>query len=315
MAFRVSYGMTRKLRFIPEECLVEVTCRTIQGRLLLKPSKALNAAIVGILARAQRQSGARVCAFVFLSNHCHLLLRVRDAHELAGFMRYVNSNIAREVGRLHGWREKIWGRRYTDVVVSHEPEAQLRRLRYLLEQGVKEGLVASPRHWPGAHSTDHLASGAPLEGHWIDRTAQYRAHLRGEPAADGHFTEPERLELAPLPCCEALSVPQRQTRVRKLIEEIRQTCEGERQGRPVLGAQAILSQHLHTRPKHGKRSPAPRFHAIDPRVRRALETAYRRFRGAYSEAVDAVRVGRATSLFPAGSFPPPGSFVPLGAAS
>lgn len=30
--------MPRKLRFIPEECLVEVTCRTIQGRFLLRPS-------------------------------------------------------------------------------------------------------------------------------------------------------------------------------------------------------------------------------------------------------------------------------------
>ena len=35
--------MGRKLRYIPEEgALVEVTCRTLQGRLLLRPSPELN---------------------------------------------------------------------------------------------------------------------------------------------------------------------------------------------------------------------------------------------------------------------------------
>ena len=36
-------AMPRKLRFIPEEgTLVEVTCRTIQSRMLLRPSPGLN---------------------------------------------------------------------------------------------------------------------------------------------------------------------------------------------------------------------------------------------------------------------------------
>ena len=78
----------------------------------------------------------KICAFIYLSNHCHLLLRPKDAEQLSSFMRYLNSNIAREVGRLHAWREKLWGRRYYDITVSHEPEAQISRLRYLLEQGV-----------------------------------------------------------------------------------------------------------------------------------------------------------------------------------
>ncbi len=39
--------MARKLRFVPKECLVEITCRTIQGRFLLWPSKRLDALILG----------------------------------------------------------------------------------------------------------------------------------------------------------------------------------------------------------------------------------------------------------------------------
>jgi hypothetical protein len=58
-------------------------------------------------------------------------------------MDYVDGNIAREIGRLHHWREKFWSRRYRDILVSHEEEAQVARLGYLLGHGVKEGLVSS----------------------------------------------------------------------------------------------------------------------------------------------------------------------------
>jgi hypothetical protein len=47
--------MARPLRFVPEDGgLVEVTCRTIQARLLLRPSPVLNEMIVGALGRAPR---------------------------------------------------------------------------------------------------------------------------------------------------------------------------------------------------------------------------------------------------------------------
>jgi hypothetical protein len=47
-------GMSRHLRFVPDGgALVEVTCRTIQGRLLLRPSQQLNDIVLGILGRAQ----------------------------------------------------------------------------------------------------------------------------------------------------------------------------------------------------------------------------------------------------------------------
>lgn len=88
--------MPRPLRYLPPECpLVEVTCRTLHGRLLLRPSKELNRLVLGVLARAARLHDVGVCAFVFLSNHCHLLLRPKDAQELSAFMNYLDSNLAR----------------------------------------------------------------------------------------------------------------------------------------------------------------------------------------------------------------------------
>lgn len=45
------------------------------------------------------------------------------------------SKLAREVGRLTGWREKIFGRRYQAIVISSEEAAQIERLRYILANG------------------------------------------------------------------------------------------------------------------------------------------------------------------------------------
>jgi len=299
--------MGRKLRYLPDDNhLVEVTCRVIQRRFLLRPSPYLNGIIIGALARFQKRYQMRICGLVYLSNHCHLLLRPRSIQQLASFMRDVNSKIAREAGRLHDWREKLWGRRYTDIVTSLEPEAQIDRLRYLLEQGCKEGLVASPRHWPGASSTRALLSGESLEGVWIDRTEQFRAGERGEPNPDGRFTSGHRLELSPLPCWDGLTSAQCQTKIRAMVREI----EAELEGVEVLGKKAICEQHPHDRPTSGpRRTPAPRFHALAPQARRALEIGYHLFRRAYRQAFEDWRAGK-SSEFPAGCYAP-GGFVPL----
>ena len=64
-ALSVFGSMARRLRFIPPGSLVEVTCRTIQGRLLLRPSPVLHDAIRGVLARAARLYAVEVHALPF----------------------------------------------------------------------------------------------------------------------------------------------------------------------------------------------------------------------------------------------------------
>jgi hypothetical protein len=61
--------MPRPLRFIPEKSLVEITTRTLQGRLLLKPSPELTDLILGVIGKAQTLYGMTIHAFVFLSTH------------------------------------------------------------------------------------------------------------------------------------------------------------------------------------------------------------------------------------------------------
>jgi putative transposase len=110
--------MTRPLRFVPANALVEVTTRTIQGRLLLKPSPELTDIILGAIGKAQGLCGMAIHAFVLVSTHAHFLLSPSSAGQLARFMQFVNANIAKEAGRLHLWRDRLWSRRYRSAAAT-----------------------------------------------------------------------------------------------------------------------------------------------------------------------------------------------------
>ncbi len=300
--------MARPLRFLPPDCpLVEVTCRTIHGRMLLRPSRALNRRILGVLARAARLYDVGVCAFIYLSNHCHLLLRPTSAEHLAAFMNYLNSNVAREAGRLHGWREKFWGRRYRAVPVSFEPEAQIARLRYLLAQGCKEGLVARPQTWPGASSTAALLDDGRVTGTWHDRTAEYWARKSGEKVTSDQYCSTETLSLRPLPCWDDLPAEEARARIAEIVAAIivESRRELRRTRRRLLGVRRILRQDPHSRPRHLSRSDAPRFHAAAWQIRTMLEAMYRSYRDAYRDASEALRDHRIPVRFPSHGIPPP----------
>jgi len=296
--------MGRPLRFIPPGSLVEVTCRTIQGRLLLRPSRDLNEIVLGILGRAARLYRVRVVAFVFLSNHAHLLLVPADAKQLAGLMNYLNGNLAREAGRLHGWRERFWGRRYRAIVISDEEAAQVTRLRYLLAQGCKEGLVRSPRAWPGATAVDNLLDGSAVRGTWFDRTAEGKSRAKGRPGKYDHATT-ETLELTTLPAWKRLPKRRQRQRVAELVAGIETDTRTSLQasGRSPMGRGRIERMHPHGLPAESMRSPAPRFHAASRRARKALQGAYCEFEASFRRAAQRLKKGL-TATFPDGSFPP-----------
>ncbi len=181
--------MSRPLRYQPKEWMVHsVTTRCLQARFLLRPSPEVNALVVGILERASIETGCRLHAAAVLSSHVHLLVSSESATHLSDYMRYVNSNIAREIGRLHGWSGKFWHRRYHAALCEDEA-SQVERLGYVLAQGAREGLVRHARYWPGVHTWAATCGGKQLRGRWVDRTGCYDAGHRGDAAALRKFTK------------------------------------------------------------------------------------------------------------------------------
>ncbi len=304
----------RKLRGLVANRLVEITTRTFQGRYLLRPSPEVNQTILGVLGRGQKRTGIGICGFSFLSNHYHMLVVPESTQQLSEFMGFVNGNIARKVGRLHGWRGRLWDRRYQHIIVSDEPEAQIGRLRYLLSQGVKEGLVRHPEDWPGVHCAAHLRAGIDeiAGGVWQDQTAVYNARRIGKALEPEDFLFNELVRLRPIPRLKGRSRLDQLELIKQLFKEIEQMARERRgkTGKAPLGKKRVLRQDPEFRPAKVERSPAPAFHAVSREHHQELREQYWGFFDAYRESAKELKRGMKLVVFPEGCFPPGLPYVP-----
>jgi hypothetical protein len=299
--------MGRPLRMFEPGVVYECTSRTIQGRYLLRPSELVNALIVGIIGYALAKCpGIEIYGVHFLSNHATWLLSSSDPSQVSQFMKAVNEHISKEMGdeRVHDWSGSLWGRRYKPIAVIGEA-MMIERMKYLLSQGCKEGLVATPFEWPGVTCVHALLRGEPLEGTWYDRTAFARALARkrqSEPVDLEDFGTPHVIEFAKLPCWAHMSDDQYREAIQSLVDEITEETAAEYQGK-VLGAKAILEMNPHDMPAEFVPTPAPVCHASSRADREAYRERYAEFVAAYRHAADLLRRGL-HAVFPLYSYPP-----------
>jgi len=218
-----------------------------------------------------------------------MLLRPPDVGTLSSYVGFVNANVAREVGRLHDWPERFWGRRFRSIPVLDEAAA-VGRLKYILAQGVKEGLVASPLEWPGPHCAAALTAGTSLVGTWFDRTAAYLARRRGRKVDEREYITEYPVPLSPLPAWQNLHPDERCLRVHHLVRNIEAEArqQTEATGQRMLGPAGIQARDPHTRPAPIRRSPAPFVHASCPCMRLQFRRRYRRFVAALRAAASRV---------------------------
>ena len=247
-----------------------------------------------------------------LSNHYHLLCSPRDPEQLSDFMRLFNSKLAKEIGRVHHWHDKVWARRFQPIPVTDEPAAQIGRLIYVLSHGCKEGLVASPRDWPGPSCIPALLDGKPLQGRWFNRTLEFNAASRGLDFGAEDFATLETVVLSQLPCWRHLTTTDYRARIGEIIEDIEaKAWSREREtGRVPAGRAFVLRQNPHEVPARSKRSPAPFVHAASREGRLAHLGAYREFVAAYRRASEKLLAGDRGAEFPPRSFPPRLPYVP-----
>jgi REP element-mobilizing transposase RayT len=251
-------------------------------------------------------TSVRVHAFIFLSNHCHLLISATQSEQLAPFLGFVFGNSSREMGRLHDWSGPLWGQPCSVIPILDEA-AQINRLRYLLSNGVKEGLVASPREWPGATAVDGLLGNMRVMGTWIDRDGLRRAtsswkRKRPDIAA---FSEPMCLELSPLPVWDDVSPSELRARHEMIVSSIEH--QGQFRRKLYLGVTKVLAAAPHDRPTSSTHEPAPCCHASRPQTVAVFRKLYRTFVAAFRAATEAL-LARPPSTIPPGSFARPNWF-------
>ena len=286
--------------------------RCIQGRYLLRAGPVFNARFIGVMAKAQKLSGVTIHGFVALSSHWHCYATYDHPKQMASFHCYLGTNVSKEAGEIHDWSETVFSRRYSHVESSEEPEAQRARLKYLLSQGCKEGMVASPLDWPGASSTWSLVSGEPFVGEWVDRTAFTRALERGEDVTEEDFTESLEVELSPVSSLAHLSPEDYRRVILEIVQEIEDETAAMHRlaGTSPLGADWVLAQDPHYRPtKKPQKRPRPWFHTFSKEERRRMRDAMIIISVLYREAADRLKAGDRLVEFPLHTFPPALPFV------
>jgi len=260
---------------------VESCTRTIHGLPFLTPSHDSNELLGGCLGKAAEYYDVDIYGFGFASTHFHILYGADHRLQMSRFQGHLNSNIAREIGRLHGWREKFFGRRYRGMGVSDQPADQRERLKYMLGQGVKAGLVARALDWPGLNAARALLNDEPIVGVWFNRTKEYYARRKGIDFGKYDYATHYEIHLKPLPAFQDDSPEEYRAMIAEILGEIEEEAAANRGGRLVLGVDMILAQDpCQPLPGKPKKSPVPvLFFSKRPELRKKMENDYKDFQG------------------------------------
>jgi REP element-mobilizing transposase RayT len=212
-----------------------VTNRCFQAQFVLRPDPETNRLILLWLQRAARIYDVQVIAYCFMSNHFHIIVRLKKPN-LSAFMAYFQRNLARALN-LHRKRyDSVFPKRFHSLpILDHG--GLLKEIAYVLLNPVKASQVAHPDQWPGVIS--------------------WGKHM-GE---QGH----DDIELVAPPKWADLDADQLAEAFRTLIKRdlddlqyVRKRVGGKRTRRRFTGAKKVLARAWWRRPKKPKRGRAAR---------------------------------------------------------
>lgn len=293
--------MSLPLNFVRENELVEITMRTRDGVGLLRPTAALTMAVLGVLAHCLSVYQVRLHAFVFLSNHGHMLATVANALHSSSFIRDFKRNTASAIKRLTGWKKPVWTPGMRPIAVLDDGAA-IQRVKYILANGVKEGLVAHPLDWPGPSGAralleDMTIAAPPFKPRPRTRDEEVLA------AWERTVREPQTVQLDPIRPWADLPGADRRANVRDLIASVITEARVDRCGRPALGLSEILALDPFA-PIDLEETPPPDAHYTDPEAWLAYKEQRAAYEVAYREASAEQRRTPAPVCFPSGAFRP-----------
>ena len=250
------------------------------------------------LARAQKhcaESGlppVEVFAVVVMSNHLHLVVRA-PGKNLAAFMSYFLARVAQTLNLLLGRVGPVFPRRYDAQPILDE-KAAAGRVKYVLENPKKAGLVRCFTEWPGFVAVAGLYDGEELETKHFDRSGW---QLAKRPKERERYWRKARLKLSRLPGMESLSCA-------ACLATVKSWCDSRPADR-CLGVDGVLDADVNRRPKKPKHSRRPYAFGSPENVDAYREASRHRY-AAYDAARALAKLGQRVE-WPEGMYAPGGS--------
>lgn len=303
--------MGRRRRHFEPEAIYFVTNRCAGGRFLLTPTPEVNGIIRGALAKYARKWDVELFGWLFMSNHFHLMPRSQSL-QIPQFMRDFQKKVSSEVKKVTGWDLSVFPKRYHCEKICDEGAVR-QKMRYMLLNPVRAGLVRKAEDWPGVSSWGCHASGEPMKGRNLERELWREMKRQSE---DGQVARSKAkvtywLQPAKLPWAEEVGDAEAGRQVVEAVEEVQDEWgkaavdEARLSGEEVLGAEGVRKQDPMRQPANFEPRPEPLCHAADPAAREAYRSRYRMVMERYDVAIEQWQEDERVEVgFPGGTWPP-----------
>ena len=259
LAILRTISMPRPRKIIRNKTVVFITTSLEEG-LLLPPNALVNLIIQSYLARAQTLYPIKICHYIFLANHFHLILVVENPEDVPSFMERFKCEMAHAINRLIGRNKRtVWCEGY-DSPVLLDPQAVIKRIAYIYSNPSRDELEDRIDLFPGLSSWDVFTNKASKESMYIRLRRFSIPTLEEEPNTNPDFLAKRltkksklahKLIISPdawMDCFEMTDTDREEANI-EIVDLVRET-EAERrairkmEGRKVMGRQRLISQPM-----------------------------------------------------------------------
>lgn len=255
-----------------------ITNRCFQERFFMLPTDKTNSIICYWFARAlcKHGKGLDIFAFVFLSNHFHIIVR-DTAGTLSDFMGYFQGNVAKAINKQIGRKGTFWQKHYNDLIIDGE-DVFWEKYTYVVCNAVKAGLVNSSAEWIGWNSLDNAFSGKSFRftGVNISRYKKACQNRKNKPPKK-QFEETYEFSLTPPLGFEQNTIEETAGYLQSEIRKQEDVFIELRENKSPLGIKAVLMQKPTDRPLNPSFSPKKIFVCRDEQKLQERLEEYRNF--------------------------------------
>jgi REP element-mobilizing transposase RayT len=293
--------MSGHVRFHEADGIYFLTHRTHQARYLFKPGEETNRILKGALCRAAAICNIDVFAFVYMSNHFHLVVRAPEIN-LSKFMGEHNGEIALRINFHRGDRSgSVFDGNYSDPQILDEPTFR-DKIGYTLCNPVEARAVSHPEKWPGLCSLDAHRNGGTVTGEFLNYTQFGRLRRRGHRAPRRKAMETYEIELAKLPWLEDEPYSETAEEILSITRAKRREVLQKSNKKGFAGRKAIRAIDWKESPDEPKESTEPLCLTSCSETREIYRRKRRLITVAYRQASRRVRQGKPAD-FPYGTIP------------
>jgi len=185
-----SCSMPRTRRYIESGRVYEITLRARRG--LPFPAWSLCRLLLrSALARTQRTQYVELCHFIWMGNHAHILVVVRDAESCKRFYTELQKRLTDYLKRLLQLEHLTLWEGTPGVIAILDLKAAMDRIRYFYCNPARANLVEHIQDYPGYSTWDIAAEVSPdLNARYASRVPWVRQyHIR--PLKRSHLTRVE----------------------------------------------------------------------------------------------------------------------------